>query len=58
MVNMDETFEQWLKEPMIHSMSRRKFAENQGISLNDLYWAFSSGWVLGSRQAVEDLQNV
>lgn len=55
---MDETFEQWLKEPMIHSMSRRKFAENQGISLNDLYWAFSSGWVLGSRQAVEDLQNV
>lgn len=59
MVNRtDKAFEDWLDGPMIYSMSRRKFAENRGISLNDLHWAFGSGWARGQQQAVEDLQNV
>lgn len=59
MVNRtDEAFEGWLDEPMTDSESRRQFAENRGISLDDLRWAFGGGWFRGQEQAVKDLQNV
>jgi hypothetical protein len=59
MVNRtDKAFEDWLDELMFSDESRRQFAESRGISLDDLRWAFGSGWVLGQRQAVEELQNV
>jgi hypothetical protein len=59
MVNRtDKAFEDWLDELMFSDESRRQFAESRGISLDDLRWAFGSGWVLGQQQAAKDLQNV
>jgi hypothetical protein len=59
MVNRtDKAFEDWLDEPMTDTESRREFAENRGVSLVDLRWAFGGGWVRGQQQAVKDLQNV
>jgi hypothetical protein len=62
MVNrIDKAFEEWLDEHMVGSESRRHFAESRGISLDDLRWAFGSGWFRGQEQAVKelkDLQNV
>jgi hypothetical protein len=59
MVNRtDKAFEDWLDGPMTDTESRRKFAQNRGISLDDLRWAFGGGWIWGQRQAIKDLQNV
>jgi hypothetical protein len=62
MVNrIDKAFEEWLDELMFSDESRRQFAESRGISLDDLRWAFGSGWYRGQEQAVKelkDLQNV
>lgn len=62
MVNRtDKAFEDWLDELMFSDESRRQFAESRGISLDDLRWAFGSGWFRGQEQAVKelkDLQNV
>lgn len=59
MVNrIDKGFQEWLDEHMVGSESRRQFAESRGISLDDLRWAFGSGWFRGQEQAVKDLQNV
>jgi hypothetical protein len=54
----DKSFEDWLGEPMTDTESRREFAENRGVSLDDLRWAFGGGWFRGQDQAVKDLQNV
>ena len=53
----DKAFEDWLDELMVGYESRRQFAENRGVSLDDLRWAFGGGWIRGQRQAVKDLQN-
>jgi hypothetical protein len=59
---MDDAFEQWLNEPLegsgYSSKNRREIFEKHNLNLNDLYWAFGSGWFRGQRQAVKDLQNV
>ena len=57
MNDVDKAFEDWLDGHMVGEENRRQFAENQGVSLDDLRWAFGSGWVRGQRQAVKDLQN-
>jgi hypothetical protein len=54
----DKAFEDWLDETMVGNESRRQFAENRGVSLDDLRWAFGGGWIRGQQQAVKDLQNV
>ena len=62
MVNrIDKAFEEWLDERMVGEESRRTFAVKRGVSLDDLRWAFGSGWFRGQEQAVKelkDLQNV
>jgi hypothetical protein len=54
----DKAFEEWLDGPMFGNESRRQFAESRGINLDDLRWAFGSGWIWGQRQVIKDLQNV
>lgn len=56
-MTVDEAFEEWLDEPMDGPESRRQFAESLDMRLADLRWAFVGGWLMGQRQAVEDLQN-
>jgi hypothetical protein len=58
MVNVDEAFEHWLNEPWVGGQTRLEFAKRRGMEVEGMRWAFSSGWVLGQRQAVKDLQNV
>jgi hypothetical protein len=55
---IDKGFQEWLDEHMVGNESRRQFAENRGVRLDDLRWAFGSGWFRGQQQAVKDLQNV
>ena len=59
MVNrIDKAFEEWLDELMFSDESRRQFAESRGISLDDLRWAFGSGWYRGQEQAVKELKDL
>jgi hypothetical protein len=51
-----DAFDKWLDEPMLKTMTRRDFARRCGVSLKDLYWAFSGGWVLGQQQAIKELE--
>ena len=56
-MTLDEAFEQWLNEPWTNQ-TRLEFAKRHGMEVEDMRWAFASGWVLGQQQAVEELQNV
>lgn len=61
-MTLDEAFEKWLDEPLegssYISKNRREFVEKHNRNLDDLYWAFGSGWFRGQQQAVKELQNV
>ena len=56
-MTLDEAFEQWLNEPWT-KQTRLELAKRHGMEVEDMRWAFASGWVLGGRQAVEDFIHV
>jgi hypothetical protein len=55
---MDETFEQWLSEPLVGGQTRLEFAKRHGMEVEDMRWAFNGGWLRGQQQAIKELQNV
>lgn len=49
---MDEVFEMWLDGWMV-SETRREFAKKTGANIDDLRWAFLSGYVFGQQSMME-----
>lgn len=57
MVTLDEAFDAWLEEkPYSMVTSRREWAHINGVSLSDLKWAFSAGWLQGRCHLLEEFK--
>lgn len=52
---MDEDFEMWLDGWMVggRKETRREFAKKTGANLDDLRWAFISGYISGQQSMME-----
>lgn len=52
-----EAFNNWLDGLMAGmKMTRREWANERGINLNDLEWAFSMGWSHGVDHVIMELR--
>lgn len=57
MVTIEEAFDAWLEEkPYSMVTSRREWAHINGVSLSDLKWAFSAGWLQGRYHLLEEFK--
>lgn len=53
MTDDKKAFEAWLDGKMFKEETRREFAEFAKIKMEDLEWAFCSGYMLGKRDERE-----
>lgn len=57
MATIEEAFDTWLEEkPYSMVTSRREWAHINGVSLSDLKWAFSAGWLQGRYHLLEEFK--